>query len=226
MTTESFSLNDAFPIDLNDSVEVKINLINFGEVKQDSLLITIQDFYIGNQSYFKEFKIPSISYKKDLLIRVPIFGMVGQHTLRVDLDKNNTINEIYEDDNSAEYNFIVYSTSVRPIEAESYYNSSKNSFEFLNPVLLTDENISSMKIAFSENVDFSNSTETDIEMDTVVSVLNPSPMQTGKRYWWRAKLNLPQASWSEPFSFYNENINYDWYFNHSFISSDSTFSKC
>jgi hypothetical protein len=220
VTAGSFTLNDAFPIDINDSVQVKINLINFGEVEQDSLLFSIQDFYLGNQIYFREFKIPAVSYKKDITISVPIFGMVGEHTLRVELDKNNLIDEIYEEDNSADYNFIVYSTSVRPIEAESYYNAVKNSFRFLNPVLLANENISTMKIAFSENVDFSNSTETVINLDTVVSVLNTSPMQPDKRYWWRAKLNSPQASWSEPFSFYNENINYDWYFNHSFNNNE------
>ena len=216
----SFSLVDLFPIDLDDSAQVKIEIINFGKVPQDSLLITLQDFYQGTENYFKEFKIPSPLYKKDIFVNIPVLGKVGEHSLRIELDKNNLIDEIYEDDNTADFNFIVYSTSVRPLEAERFYNSAKDKFLFLNPVFLADQSVTSIKVAFADNEGLLNSVETDINMDTLISVYNPSQMQLNKRYWWRAKLNSPEAHWSEPYSFFNENNNYEWYFNQSFNVSD------
>ena len=42
--SSSFTLDDVFPIDLDDSTTIKIEIINFGKVPQDSLLITLQDF--------------------------------------------------------------------------------------------------------------------------------------------------------------------------------------
>jgi hypothetical protein len=220
ITNGSFSLVDAFPLDLNDSVQVKIEIINFGKVLEDSVLVTIQDFYLGNQYYFREFKIPSPLYKKEIYLSIPIYGLVGEHNLEVVIDKNDFFDEIYKDDNTANFNFIVYSTSVRPLEAERFYNSAKDAFVFLNPVLLADENVSSIKVAISENPDFSNFIEADISLDTLTSAYKPAPLELNKRYWWRAKLNSVQSSWSEPYAFFNENVNYNWYFNHSFNNSD------
>jgi hypothetical protein len=218
--SSSFSLTDAFPSDLDDSTQVKMELINFGKVIADSLLITVQDFYEGNESYFKEFKIPCPLYKTNIFLKIPVSGKVGEHNLSVELDKNNSIDEIYEDDNAASFNFVVYSTSVRPLEAERFYNSAKNKFIFLNPVLTSNEAISSIKVSVSDNQNFQNASETEVNLDTVISNYIPSVLQTNKRYWWRAKLNSPQANWSEPFSFFNEENNYEWYFNQSYNESD------
>jgi hypothetical protein len=220
INNSSFSMVDFYPVDLDDSTQIKIEIINFGEVTADSVLVTVQDFYLGNQSFFKEFKIPSPLYKKNIIINIPVLGLVGEHNLRIELDKNNLVDEIYENDNVANFNFIVYSTSVRPLEVERYYNVAKDSFLFLNPVVAANESISSMKVSFADNEDFLNSIEADVNIDTVISVYHPLAMQLNKRYWWRVKLNTPEAKWSKPFSLYNENFNYDWYINHSFNQSD------
>jgi len=85
------------------------------------------------------------------------------------IDTDNFFDEIYEDDNSAHFNFVVYSTSVRPIEAEQFYNTVRNDMRFLNPAFLTDKNISSIKVAIADNLTLTNSLESDIDMDTVVT---------------------------------------------------------
>ena len=216
----SFSLKDDFPIDLDDSTEVKIEIINFGKVPQDSLLITITDFYQGSENYFKEFKIPSPLYKNNIFVNIPVLGKVGEHSLSIELDKNNVIDEIYEDDNVASFNFLVFSTSVRPLEAERYYNSARNKFIFLNPVLAAGELLSSIKVELADNEEFLNSIEANINLDTLISTYTPAQLQTNKRYWWRAKLNSTEMNWSEPYSFFNENNNFEWYFNHSYNESD------
>jgi hypothetical protein len=225
ITNKSFSLDNNFPLDNNDSVKVRVELINFGKASEDSVMITVTDFYSGNQSYFKEFKIPVPLYKKAIYLNIPIFGLVGEHNLQIVIDKDNDFDEIYEDDNSASFSFVVYSTSVRPIEAERFYNAVITDFNFLNPVLLNDKNFSSIEIAFADNPDFMNSLEFVVTMDTVKTTYNLNSLQQNKRYWWRAKLNLSQANWSEPYSFINENVDYNWYFSHSFDYSDIQFKN-
>ncbi len=218
--SSSFTLTDSYPLDIDDSVQVKVEIINFGKVSDDSISINVTDNYLGNPSYTYDFKILMPLYKKDLLLSIPISGMVGEHNLVVILDQNNLFDEIYEDDNSATFSFVVYSSSVRPIEPERFYNSARSEFRFLNPVFLIDENVSSINFDIADNSDFTNSFQTDITIDTIVTSYQLSTLQTNKRYWWRTRLNLSQAEWSEPYSFFSENVNFDWYFNHSFNFTD------
>ncbi|MDH3269646.1 MAG: C25 family cysteine peptidase, partial [Ignavibacteria bacterium] len=151
ITSSSFALLDDFPLDINDSVKIKVELINFGKVSGDSVSITIKDFYNGNESFFYEFFISIPLYKKQIQLSVPVFGLVGQHNIELTIDKNNLIDEIYEDDNNATFNFIVYSSSIRPIEAEKFYNSIIDKLEFLNPVFLADTNVSAIVVAIADN---------------------------------------------------------------------------
>lgn len=225
ITNKSFSLENSFPLDNYDSVKVRVELINFGRASEDSVMITVTDLYSGNQSYFKEFKIPVPLYKKVIYLSIPIFGLVGEHNLQLILDKNNHFDEIYEDDNSAGFSFVVYSTSVRPIEAERFYNAAVTDFNFLNPVLLNDKSLSSIEIAFADNPDFLNSLDVIVSVDTVKTLYTLNSFQQNKRYWWKARLNSTQSSWSEPFSFFNENVDYNWYFGHSFDYSDIQFEN-
>lgn len=62
-------------------------------------------------------------------------------------------------------------------------------------------------------------------MDSVKTIYRNNSFQQNTRYWWRARLNLPQSSWSEPYSFFNKEADLDWYFNHSFDYSDIQFNN-
>ncbi len=215
----SFKLIDSFPLDIDDSVQVKVEIINFGTAIEDSLYINVTDNYLGNQSYSAEFKIPVPLYKKEMLLNIPIGGMVGQHNLELVLDQNDLIDEIYEDDNSANFSFVVYSSSIRVIKPERFYNPYRDHIEFLNPVFQVDTSINSIIVAFADNPDFNNSFE-KIELMGIVKSLSLTPLYSvGKRFWLRARLNLPQSPWSEPFSFFDF-YTYGWNFLSSFDYSD------
>lgn len=220
ITNSSISLVNDFPLDTDDSTQISIELINFGEVLGDSVLITIKDNYSGNQNFLLEFAIPLPLYKKLISINIPISGLVGQHNIEVEVDKNNTIDEIYENDNSADFIFVVYSTSVRAIEPERFYNSARVNIDFLNPVFLIDNDITTFILDIADNPDFNNSFETDITMDTLFTRYNLPSLEINKRYWLKARLNLPQSVWSKSNSLFNEDIGYDWYFNNSFNYPD------
>ncbi|HSW54928.1 MAG TPA: C25 family cysteine peptidase, partial [Ignavibacteriaceae bacterium] len=219
----SFTLIDNFPLDTEDSIQIKLELINFGKVLEDSVSITIKDIYNGNEIFFSEWNIPIPLYKKEIYLSIPISGLVGEHNLEVIIDKNNFFDEIYEDDNSAYYNFIVYSSSIRPIESEKFYNSLIDQLEFLNPVFLADTNVSSIVVAIADNPEFLNSVEESKSMN-LLKTRYDLPVLGSARYWLRAKLNLPEASWSNPFSFFNA-YTFSWYFNRSFNYSDLNYNN-
>lgn len=215
----SFTLLDEFPLDLGDSVNIKVEVINFGKAATDSVTINITDNYLGNQSYTSEFKIEVPLYKRELYLNIPISGMVGEHILTVELDRDNLFDEIYEDDNIANFSFVVYSSSIRLIKPEKFYNPHRDHFEFLNPVFQADTSVNSIVVAFSDNPDFNNSFEKIEPMGIVKSLCLTPVLTAGKRFWFRARLNLPQSSWSEPYSFFDF-YTYGWNFLSSFNYSD------
>ncbi|MBK9097872.1 MAG: T9SS type A sorting domain-containing protein [bacterium] len=225
ITEQSFRSENNFPLDTDDSVKVNVGLFNYGKVQGDSVLITIVDNHLGVQKYFLEYYIPLPLYKKDILLSIPISGLVGEHNLQVTLDKDNKFDEIYENDNSASFNFVVYSSSVRTIEAERFYNSSRAKVKLLNPVFLPEGNITSMQINISDNPDFINPLQDEILLDTLSTHYQLLSTQPNKRYWLQARINSFQSNWSEPFSFFNTNVNYDWYFGNSFNPEDVEFNN-
>jgi hypothetical protein len=223
ITGSSFALLDEFPVEINDSVMLKITIANFGKVLDDSVSITIKDVYNGNESYLSEWKIPMPLYKEEIQFSVPILGLVGQHNIELTIDKDNLIDEIYEDDNRATFSFIVYSSSVRPIKAEKFYNSVINRLEFLNPVFLADTNVSSIVVSIADNPDLLNSVQEIISMNLIKTSYD-IPFTGSNRNWLRARLNMPQSSWSDPFSFFNAD-SFNWYFNRSFNYSDLSYNN-
>ncbi len=214
----SFSLVGDNPNDMTDSVTIKIEIQNTGRVPDDSVNVSIVDNWNNNVSYSSEIKIPFPLFKDTLTVNIPVKGKVGQHTVNVQLDNQNLIDELYETDNSADFTFTVFSTSVRPIETEKYYNSDRNSLKVLNPVLVPSSN--DLRLSLSDNPDFQNATDINKSMDSVFTSVDLNTLPSNKRYWWRVKLNDGSQVWSDVYSFKNVNKNFTWFIDKSFSEND------
>ena len=83
---------------------------------------------------------------------------MGSIRVNVELDNQNLIDEIYETDNSADFTFTVFSTSVRPIETEKYYNSDRNKFKSIESCSCSFYQID-LRLSLSDNPDFQNATD-------------------------------------------------------------------
>ncbi len=165
----SFSILGENPNDMTDSVTLKIEIQNTGRVPDDSVTVSIVDTWTNNVSFSSEFKIPVPLFYDTLTLNIPVKGKVGQHKVNVELDKENLIDELYKTDNTADFTFTVFSTSVRPLEVEKYYNSDRSSLRVLNPVLTPASN--DLKLSLSDNPDFQNATDINKSMDSVYTSL-------------------------------------------------------
>jgi hypothetical protein len=210
---------DEFITDAKDSIEIKLILRNWGRVINDSLDVDIEGIFSDTTYYTIQFKQQSPVFNDTLELKIPVLGMAGEHTIKINVDLENLIDEVNELDNSTEITFNVYSTNLRPLESEYFYNSSRSAGEVLNPSIYFAGQSNEIEIAVSQLPDFTNQSLSIVELDSVSTNFNLTNLLPDIRYYWRARLNSPGEEWSRTVSFFNEN-DYSWFINHSFNSED------
>lgn len=186
-----------------DSVEFKVSIKNLGlsepgtlelnfvqrfdniEIKNENKLILIPD-YADTVSFWVETK-----------------NKPGLHTLEIRLDPNNQIEEIYEDDNLAEFVFNVYSSSLRDLLTSVNENSSLQSLRLLNPVnySLSDFPI---ELQISDENSFSNSNYIIVTSDTFFTDIDLGSVNQSKRYFIRYRIDSQGNTFSGVKSFFNQ----------------------
>ncbi|MGE5435935.1 MAG: C25 family cysteine peptidase, partial [Syntrophothermus sp.] len=217
------SINGEQPNDLQDSLEIKLILKNEGLVLNDSLNISLSDTWRDSITFTQVFKYPIPLNDDTIYLRIPCKNKSGLHLLRVELDKNDLFPEIYENDNTAELNYIVYTSSVRPIINDHYYATLIDSLDILNAQYKLNNSIERIKIQLADNKDFINPLEFNRNYDTLKTKVNFENLIPEKRYWWRAKIDNNETNWSENFSF--TTFTNRWYLDKLFNLDDIEFSK-
>lgn len=224
ITESSFKLFDEIPNDRMDSAKINITINNLGLVVFDSLQINIIHTFNDSSIIEKEIYIYpnffSNGIGNSIELNVPVKNMPGQHTLSVVLDNQNLIDEINENDNSNSFNFNVVSNSLRWIEADKYYTTFHNEIQLLNPQIVLDNSINSIKLTIADNPDFNSPIEIEKNFDTITTKIQLSNLEENKRYWFRAKLNSSSSQWSEVYSFNNINSDFNWLIDSTFNSND------
>lgn len=167
--------------DSNDSAYVKISYNNFGSVKSDSTVVRIVLFSQQKELFSKSFKRAIPNYQAELRVAIPTKGFLGLNKLRVILDPDNPINELNENDNSAEIDLNIVTQSIKLIEQLSVHKQVKNPLAILNPVSKPLSDIVVFQI--SDNKDFTTAKNYVLKLDTLQSSLNLENIVEGKRYW-------------------------------------------
>jgi hypothetical protein len=211
--------------DIEDSIFVKLNIYNWGKSISDSLRIYISNTYKDSVTFSEYFKIQSPSLSGELQFYLKTKSQVGLHNLKIYLDPDNLIEEIYEDDNFVELAYSVFSTSVRPIITENYYSTNKDSVLFLNPIYKKDESDNHIVVSLSQDSEFLNSQEFLLEMDTLASKFVFSNLEPKARYFYRARLNSQEIQWSPIYSFKNDPNIFEWFIDSSFRDEDFITNK-
>ncbi len=193
----AFSTKQKIVTDLNDSVRIKIKYNNYGSVSKDNLNILILHEYNGKKDSLKIQKtIPNFS--DSFFVKTAIKNKSGMHKLIVKLDYNNKFDEIYENDNNAEFNFYVFSSSVRPVVSSQLLNGIKNKIKFINPS--TKPLQESIILELADNRKFNNENIYEIKFDSVTSSFDLDNLKQNKRYWGKTKLKGEENT-SSVFSF-------------------------
>lgn len=220
-----FSIVGDNPNDLMDTVIIRFEANNWGRVPFDSVDFQLTHKWSDSTVYQTEFKIPVPLFKDTLLMNIPIMKRVGNHTVTVELDKYNLIDELDEDDNVASFTFTVYSTSVRPIETEKYYTTGRNRLTLLNPTLRIPDVPEEIIFSIADNPEFQGAMNQNHQLDTLVTRIQTGSLSLGQRYWWRAKMNNPLLEWSEAYSFKNISQNFEWFIDESFKPGDLSYNN-
>ena len=200
----SVKFSSEFVSDNQDSIDVKLILANWGRVINDSLEVEIEGIYADTTIYLKNLVLQSPFYKDSLDLRIPVFGLAGEHRIKVELDNNNLIDEVTKTDNSIDIHFIVYSTKIRPIEEEYFYNTSRSSAEILNPTISFNNQINEIELAISQDPDFVSQQLFTRQFDSVATKFTLNNLLPNNRYYWRARLKNSEQEWSQTVSFFND----------------------
>jgi len=210
--------------DIDDSTNVKLIISNWGRVVPDSLENDIQGVYLDSSFYNLHLLVPSPLFNDSLQLTIPILGLAGEHTINVELDKRNLIEELSEENNSAHIQFLVFSTKIRPLEAEDFYNTSRTFVNVLNPTVPGNEEHGEIELSIAQNQSFNNQSVLTKYIDTMITNIPLTNLQPDKRYYWRARLKGVEQEWSQTISFYN-NYNHSWFINNSFNPNDIKFDQ-
>lgn len=186
-----------------DSINVMINISNYGLVISDSIKIRIEDIYDDSVRFSHEWFIPFTKFRDTFYLKIPINQLVGIHRLDLKVDPENNIDEIYEEDNHVSLTYLVTSTSLVPVEVSSFYNGSRDFIEVLNPIVERSDQPEVIKLELSVSPDFGDFQSYVKNFDTILTRIPLSNLIPNERYFYRLKLDHPDAFYTQVNSFKN-----------------------
>ncbi|MBK6915096.1 MAG: hypothetical protein IPH11_16050 [Ignavibacteriales bacterium] len=199
-------LTNQFVNDYSDSTLINIIMNNFGTEDTLGFNYSIQHFALGN--LVEEFSGQKVlpPFQDTLNIWVKTKNLAGQHSLIINLDSSNEIEEIYEDDNSVSFNFYIYSSALRDLLKHRIENPAITSLQILNPSAFEAANFN-IQYQISEFEDFQTNQEFTIPADSFLTKIDLSQLLQNKRYFIRYKLDDPNSVYSNTVSFFNSGDN-------------------
>ncbi len=187
LSNTTITTNPQVLTEQTDSVSIIFAYNNYGKVVNDSVEILIKDQYNGALSYSKMIKRHIPFFVDSLSIAVPIKGKPGEHLLSINIDPSNLIDEIYKNDNSLSYQFIVASSNIRNLAITQLENQTQGNIQFLNPSIQPSQNTFAVEV--SSNNLFSPSKSYTVPYDTFYSKYKIDTSLIGKRIWLRTKFD-------------------------------------
>ena len=200
----SLKITPRVPNDILDSAKIKFVYFNYGTVTNDSFKIKFEDNYNNHNIMDVTLKKTIPLFKDSVIFNIPVKNKPGIHKLKLVLDPDNEIDEIYENDNTFTGEVNVLSGSIKMLLDYTIENEVNDTLLFLNPALNSGTKF--FKIQLSSSKDFLNSKEIDIPFDTLKSKYILPDSYKNKRFWIRTK--LPSSdNYGGTRSFYDGNKN-------------------
>lgn len=189
------SFNESPVTALSDSFAIKINVHNYGIINENNFRVKVTRTFADNSSITYD-SVFSPVYNSDtitFIIRRSNNAEGGENSFTIEIDPNNLIDELSEDNNIAEHNFLL------PL------NGTKNLFPYDYAII----NDTGVNLSFQATDLMSDEREFIVELDTVNTFTSPYKkeyhvhgkvlaMQTvallsqdSTAYYWRTKLADP-----------------------------------
>ena len=197
------------PTDSEDSTTARFVLNNFGLASPDSLRAVATALRAGDTTAAASYRRSGRTTRDTLEIAIPVRNRAGESRVEFRFDATDEIDEIYESDNSAEFRFTVFSSSVRSLQSDDRYATTTDAVRLLAPS--DAEEGANVRMQLSVNPAFDAPVETVVEFDSLVTAATLPELSIGERYYWRAKLDAPNAEWNAGGSFLYAELDYEWY---------------
>ncbi|KAB2838589.1 MAG: hypothetical protein F9K45_11140, partial [Melioribacteraceae bacterium] len=138
------------------------------------------------------------NFEDSVSVFIPVKNRTGKHTVSVMIDPIFEYDEISEEDNFAQFEFIVSSSSVRSLFQYQNKNEIESAVNFLNPAVKPSDE----KIIFeiSNEKEFINSQFFENNLGEVKTKFELNNILGNYRYWGRTKIN-GSNNYSPVFSF-------------------------
>lgn len=189
------------PNDQLDSINVIIVVTNLGVVNGDTVKILITDNLKDSTLYSKELKLRYTEFVDTLIISIPTWNIAGNRALNIIIDPENLIDEIFENDNSCNFPYVINSTAIVPLEISDFYNTYRENIQLLNPIMIKKNFNENVIVEISNSFDFDFSKTIVKNFDTLLTRVEFINIIPGLRYFYRAKLDYPSSYWSLTKSF-------------------------
>jgi hypothetical protein len=212
-TSDIAMLNQA-PTEQDDSISVKLHYYNYGLSSQDSVSIKVTHTYTRNakdSTSVQIFRVKVPDLEDSLAFKLLTKSTAGQHTLTVLLDSDNTLDEMYKDDNQQIITFYVSSLSLKLMGKEYYDAQTSPSASVLNAAATTSKTIPQIIVQYDTTQNFLAPMQFTVPTDTFFTKLTFGSLQSSKRYWARFRSSLNDTSWGQIFPLYKSAQNASMY---------------
>lgn len=185
--------------DTSDSTGVTVNFRNLGLVDTSVFKIKINDYYEESVSFSKEFSLNLPLNSSSIGFNLPARNFKGSHRLEVLLDPENTVDEIYENDNSISRNYDIISSSVDFLVEDKKNFRTNGNLNVLSPITKPDND--SITIEIADNPQFAGPEKLSYKTDSVKTDLNLVKYPADSRYWLRIKKSSSEGDFYDELSF-------------------------
>ncbi len=212
-SSDIIMLNQA-PTDQDDSTGVKVYYSNLGLSSKDSVTVKVIHRFPHNgieTTETKSFRVKVPDFKDSLALKLMTAASAGQHTVSVQLDPENTLSEMYKDDNEQSVTFYVSSLSLKLIGKEYFDASVLPSVSVLNAAATTGNSVPQVIAQYDTSKTFQHPVQISTSADTFFTRLTFNSLQSNKRYWARFRSSQNDTSWGEIFSLYKSSQNSSMY---------------
>lgn len=222
ITNKDLLFETALINDASDSTNIKVAVNNFGIKTQTTFRFLLKHTYRDTLVKLYDFNRSLPNFSDTMSFGLMVYKKPGLHKVEIILDAENSIDEIYENDNSISLTFNVASTSIRDLLSSRYSNPKLDSLMVLSP---SSKSNLPLKLILQSSSDesFGTAQQSSIILDTFVTKLNLSFLPSSNRIFSRYKLE-DATDWSLPFSF-DSSVGSKFFINDEYAWNKQTLNK-
>lgn len=185
--------------DQMDSLHCRVVIGNYGMHVDDSVDVHVEQQFPGQQTLLLSQRIAVPDIYDTLRFALPLAGKSGQGVLRVFFDRDDRIEEIYENDNTASLRYDVFSTFMKVVDERLERTSGGNApIRILNPALSPGQ-ISTMLVEFAPSTDFTSPVQSNATYGKTMTEAAFQSLSSQSPTYWRARLDGGSGEYIGPY---------------------------